>query len=54
VAPVGPTTPVDIIATITAWLLAKFVVPVPAEVIRVTGISMYPVWIVGVEDTVHF
>jgi hypothetical protein len=40
VAPVGPTIPVDIIATIIGWLLEKFVVPVPADVDRVTGISM--------------
>jgi hypothetical protein len=36
--PVGPTIPVEIIATISAWLFAKFVVPVPADVVRVTGI----------------
>jgi hypothetical protein len=40
VAPVGPTTPVDTIATIIGWLLANPVVPVPADVDRVTGISM--------------
>jgi hypothetical protein len=54
VAPVGPTIPVEIIATISWWLFAKLVVPVPPDVASVTGTVIYPVSIVGVADTVHF
>jgi hypothetical protein len=35
-------------------LFAKLVVPVPADVIKVTGTSKYPVCATGVEETVHF
>jgi hypothetical protein len=39
IGPVGPITPADTIAKITFALLAKPVVPVPADEIRVTGTS---------------
>jgi hypothetical protein len=54
VAPVGPTIPALKITKITSLLLEKLVVPVPPDVVRVTGISTYPVCSVGVPDTVHF
>jgi hypothetical protein len=39
IGPVGPMIPTDTIAKITFVLFANPVVPVPAEVIRVTGTS---------------
>jgi hypothetical protein len=54
VGPIGPTFPTEIITKINGWLLAKFVVPVPAEPSKVTGNKSHVELYVGVPDTSHF